>query len=327
MGVLRFSAFGDVILLSPALDALRTAWPDTQLVVATARHLAPLLRGLDVEVLPLEPGESVTAYAARLRVALGEDAALLDLHGKVRSLALRVLIPWRWPRVVWQKRSLADTLAVRLRLRPWRADRLQADRYHLAVEALVGRPLPRGRLRVVPDRADVERARALLPSGRILGLSPGAAWATKRWSAARFAEVARRALADGWSVVVQGSPAEAALCEEVAAAAPGAVVVLPDIPTLIGLVSLCEAFVANDSGPMHLARALRVPTVAVFGSTDPGMFAWEGHAALRCDLPCSPCSFHGRASCPLGHMHCLEVPAAEVWERLLALERPPTLGG
>ena len=183
--------------------------------------------------------------------------------------------------LAWHKRDFADTVAVRLRLRPWRSDRLQADRYHQAVERLVGRTLPRGRLRVVPDPDAVERARRLLPPGPVLGISPGAAWATKRWPAERFAEVARRALAAGWGVVVQGSPAERALCAEVVAAAPGAVAVEPDIPTLIGIVSLCAAFLANDSGPMHLARALRVPTVAVFGSTDPGMFAWDGHEIGR----------------------------------------------
>ena len=106
------------------------------------------------------------------------------------------------------------------------------------------------------------------------------------------------------------------------------VAVEPDIPTLIGIVSLCAAFLANDSGPMHLARALRVPTVAVFGSTDPGMFAWDGHAALSVELPCAPCSFHGRASCPLGHLRCLETSAEVAWERLRGLSAPaPLLGG
>ena len=123
VAVLRFTAFGDVILLSPALEALRAAWPDARVVVGVARAFAPVLHGLGVEVLPLEPGEGVTSYARRLRHVLGDDAAVLDLHGKARSLALRALLPWAWPRVAWHKRDFADTVAVRLRLRPWQIGR------------------------------------------------------------------------------------------------------------------------------------------------------------------------------------------------------------
>ena len=64
-------------------------------------------------------------------------------------------------------------------------------------------------------------------------------------------------------------------------------------------------FVANDSGPMHLARALGVPTLALFGSTDPGMFDFTGHHVLFAGVPCSPCSFFGRRRCPRGHFRCM----------------------
>lgn len=330
--VLRFSALGDVILLTAALDALRAAWPDTRIVVAVGAGAAPVLAH-DPNVsglVPLVPGERTVAYTRRLRAALPESGvvAVLDLHGKLRSLAIRALLPLDWPRVVWHKRDVLDTLGVRLGLRTWRSDRLHADRYHLAVEALVGRPLPRGRLRCVVAPADVERAGGLLaaagraPGRPLVGMSPGAKWATKRWPAERFAALARRALAAGCDVAVQGGPDERALCDEIVAQAPGALDLSGnvDIPTLMGLVHGCTAFVANDSGPMHLARSLGVPTLAIFGSTDPGMFAWDGHRALSVPLPCAPCSFYGRDRCPLGHMACLlDIEVEPAWRAVAAL--------
>ena len=330
--VLRFSALGDVILLTPALDALRAAWPKTRIVVAVGASAAPILaHDPNVSgIVALAPGEGTFAYTRRLRAALPESGpiALLDLHGKLRSLAIRALLPFDGPRVVWHKRDVLDTVGVKLRLRTWRSDRLHADRYHLAVEQLVGRPLPRGRLRCVVAPEEVDRAAGLLAAaGRdlakpLVGLSPGAKWATKRWPAERFAALARRALAAGCDVAVQGSPDERALCAEIVAQAPGSLDLSGnvDIPTLMGLVHECTAFIANDSGPMHLARALGVPTLAIFGSTDPGMFAWTGHRALFAGLPCAPCSFYGRDACPLGHLRCLlDIEVEAAWTALEAL--------
>ena len=341
--VLRFSAFGDVILLAPALAALRAAWPRTRIVVATQAAFAPLLRHDPslTDIVALGAGEGAVAYAARLREALAgaSNVAVLDLHGKLFSLALRALLPFAWPVVVWHKRDVADTIGVALGTRTWRSDRLHADRYHLAVEAVVGRALPRGALRVVVDPADEQRAAALLSEAghdgarKLVGFAPGARWATKRWPVERFAALARHALSAGYAVAVEGSAEERALCSEVVALAPGALDLggRLDVAGLMGLMRRCSAFVANDSGPMHLARAVGVPTLAIFGSTDPGMFAWEGHHAAFAGLPCSPCSFYGRDICPKGHLRCLTDLAPDAaWaalEVLLRSEGAQVVGG
>src|SRR2546430_12033461 len=82
------------------------------------------------------------------------------------------------------------------------------------------------------------------------------------------------------------------------------------------------AFVANDSGPMHMARALGVPTLAIFGSTDPAMFDFAGHAMLFAGVECAPCSFFGRSRCPRGHFRCmLDLSEERAWEALAPLLR------
>jgi lipopolysaccharide heptosyltransferase II len=334
--VLRFSAVGDVVLTSPAIEALRRALPDARIVYAVKERLAHLVEynpNVD-EVVALRPSEGPLAYAARLRAV--KPTVVLDLHGKIRSKILRGLLPGV-RKVVWRKRDFRDTLPVKLALRPYRASMLFADRYHKAVEELVGRELPRGRLQYFLGPDDVAeadrtlRAAGLQPGQPLLGLSPGANWETKRWPADRFAGLARRALKAGAQVAVQGSPTEAELGQEIARLAPGAVDLCGklSLPALSGFISRCSAFVANDSGPMHIARALGVPTLAFFGSTDPAMFDFTGHEMLFAGVSCSPCSFFGRRRCPRGHFRCmLDLDEERAWsalEKLFRVGRLPLL--
>lgn len=326
--VLRFSALGDVVLTSPALEALKTAWPKTRVIFAVKERLAHLVAHsphVD-EVFPLKADEGPIAFARRLR-ALRVDA-VLDLHNKLRSKVLRALLPWSVRSVVWHKRDFRDTLPVKLALRPYHASMRFADRYHAAVEALVGRALPRGKLRYFLGPGDLALADEALrkagvdPSRPILGLSPGANWKTKRWPAERFGDLAARAISLGAQAVVQGSESERDLGLAIAARAPGTIDLcgVLGLQALGGLVARCSAFVANDSGPMHIARGLGVPTLAFFGSTDPEMFEFPGHRALFAGVECAPCSFFGRNRCPRGHFRCmLDLDVERAWAALQPL--------
>ena len=325
--VLRFGAIGDLVLTAPAIHALRRAWPDARIVYAVKQRLSHLVEhnpNVD-EVIALGDREGPLAFARRLRAA--RPSVVLDLHGKIRSRILRALLPGV-PKVVWHKRDFRDTLAVKLALRPYRASMLFTDRYHAAVQKMVGRELPKGELRYFLGPDDLAVADAALRAAGIdsrrplLGLSPGANWATKRWPVERFAGLARRALDRGLQVAVQGSASEAALGTAVAQLAPGAVDLSGqlDLRGLGGFIARCTAFVANDSGPMHMARALGVPTLAFFGSTDPTMFDFRGHEVLFAGVSCAPCSFFGRRRCPRGHFRCmLDLTEERAWGALLPL--------
>lgn len=310
--VLRLSSAGDVVLTAPALAALRRAWPEARILFATYAQYVPLLRG-NPHVDAILPVRRQAALQSLLTQAFqAQPEALLDLHGKLRGWALRALL-WRRPASRWNRRPWQQTLAVRYGGARYRAERTICRRYAGAVDALVGRRLVAEPLRYYVAAADQAAADALLDrfgvgrSTPLVGMAPGAMWATKRWPAARFAALARWLLASGRQVVVTGGLSEAPLVQAVVAAAPGAVGITreADLGVLGGILARCAAFVANDSGPMHMARGLGVPTLVLFGSTDPGQFDFTGHAMLRLGLDCSPCCFHGRPSCPRGHMRCL----------------------
>ncbi len=325
--VLRLSSVGDVVLSEPVVAALRDAAPGAEIGFATKARYADLLNShpavTRLHVLRESPG----AMAALIReVRACRYSAVVDLHANVRTARLaRAAGAPVTTRYV--KRSRRDALTVRLLHRSFRASRLLVQRYLDALGPL-GVDTGYRRPRLFLSSADEAAAgllleRAGLASSSFAAVAPGSVWPTKRWPAERFSEVVRGLDAEhGLRSVLVGSAAERELCGRVARSVGASAVNLAGETTLGGLaavVARARLFVGNDSGPMHMAMALGVPTVAVFGPTDPGQFCWDGHAFVYEDLPCSACSFYGGRRCRLGHWDCMRLIASD--RVLLAVSR------
>jgi len=328
VGVIRFSAVGDVVLTSPAVAALKRAWPHVEIVYVTSvKNRALVANDPNISsVFTLDDGERVIDFSNRVK-ALELDH-VLDLHGSLRSRAVCALIGCKTVR--WRKRSLWDEATVRVGLRRWQSPSTVCHRYHDAVERLVGSKLALEPLRMHLSEDQRARGEALIcdfgldQSKPIVGMNPGAGWETKRWPVRYFSDLARRVLSTGVQVLVSGSCEEQSLCEELVRLAPGAVYISADLGSWAGVISHCDAFVANDCGPMHMARALGVPTLAVFGSTDPYQFDFEGHYVYSNNQSCAPCHFYGRRRCPKRHFRCLSVLTSEAaWPALRRLLDTP----
>ncbi|MDQ1333584.1 MAG: Lipopolysaccharide heptosyltransferase [Thermodesulfobacteriota bacterium] len=157
----------------------------------------------------------------------------------------------------------------------------------------------------------------------LLGLGPGAIFGgAKRWPAERFAEIGDMG-AERWGarVLIFGSAREAGICGRVRGAMKSPVLDLSGRTSLgvaMGLVERCSFFVTNDSGLMHIAAALKVPTVAIFGPTDPVATGPRGpHTRIvRHDTSCAPCL---KPECVEDHACMLGIRAREVWETMEAL--------
>ncbi|MGH9524654.1 MAG: glycosyltransferase family 9 protein, partial [Terriglobales bacterium] len=101
-------------------------------------------------------------------------------------------------------------------------------------------------------------------------LTPGAGWGAKQWPAARYGKVARALRENGIVSLINYAPSEEALAREVETASDGAAQRLfCTLSELIALTRRAALFIGGDTGPMHLANALGVPVVAIFGPTDP----------------------------------------------------------
>ncbi|MEQ8690558.1 MAG: lipopolysaccharide heptosyltransferase II, partial [Pseudomonadales bacterium] len=209
-------------------------------------------------------------------------------------------------------------------------DRRQLDeeRYPLMIERFMALAHPQGELpaeyplpRLQVDPANLARvvAELGLHTERVVGLCPGAEFgAAKKWPAEHYAALARTLLEQGYNVWLLGSPKDQTDCARIAELAPGAINLAgrTQLVDAVDLLSVCQQVVCNDSGLMHIACALGVPTVGVFGSTSPGFTPPLGeHAQVaEIELVCRPCF---QRECPLGHLNCLrQLQPSEVLAKL-----------
>jgi heptosyltransferase-2 len=158
-----------------------------------------------------------------------------------------------------------------------------------------------------------------------VGVSPGAAFGSaKRWPPERFAEAAVEVASKiGAGIALFGSADERDLCDRVQSIiGPRARVVnhagRTSLREFIDLAAGCRVFLTNDSGAMHIASALGVPTVAVFGATDHGATGPAGARSrvVRETVECSPCLLR---ECPIDHRCMTRVEAGRVAREALEL--------
>jgi heptosyltransferase-2 len=297
----RFGSLGDVILTTPLLRAVRRAHPDARITYVTKERYAPLLATSPhvAAVVALAPGEPVIALARRLRGARWDYR--LDLHGSLRSFALRTLLGGRWG--TWPKRRGRRALLLYMGV-----DRLSppvpaAERYFEAAAALAVAP-DGGPAEVHPAPQDEARAASLVPAGPYVALCPGAAHWNKRWPPAHWRALAAALMDRGQPVVGVGTAAEQTLLD-----APGVISTFGEgLGVAAAILRRARAVVANDSGLMHLATAVGTPVVALFGPTATafGYAPYRGSSVvLELSLPCRPCTAFGGAHCPMGHHRCM----------------------
>ncbi|HEU4402014.1 MAG TPA: glycosyltransferase family 9 protein [Candidatus Polarisedimenticolia bacterium] len=150
-----------------------------------------------------------------------------------------------------------------------------------------------------------------------VAIHPGGFYPSQRWSPERFAELISALTGrTGAACVVLAGPGEEDLARRIGAATTDALQAGPlTLRSLMAMIACCDLFIGNNSGPLHIAGALGVPTVSLMGPTDPRRFAPRGPAdrVLRRPLPCSPCR---RGHC--WHHTCLR--AVEPGEALAEAE-------
>jgi len=308
----RFSSIGDVLLTTPLVRALHRRHPDAELYFVTKRAMAPLVvenPNLD-RVIELEPNERIADLARRLRALRPTHG--LDLHGSLRSAALRLLVPCQWSG--YSKRRLARTALIAAKISIYGKHVPVPERYFEAVRALDVQPdggppefflAPAARERIA--RWLAERGLDRQP---FAALAPGAAHATKRWPIRHWVALAAQLRTMGYGLVAVGGPGggDRELASQLG----------PDVHTAAGEFTLQETgaclaraavLVSGDTGVMHMATAVGTRVVALFGPTVElfGFFPYGGRAeVLERDLGCRPCSAMGTERCPLGHHRCLE---------------------
>jgi heptosyltransferase-2 len=155
-------------------------------------------------------------------------------------------------------------------------------------------------------------------------MAPGAAYGrAKQWLPERFTELATLLAGErDLRAVLVGASADAAVCRQIAACAPGAIDLCgkTDLPSLAGVLSRAHAVVANDSGAMHLAAATGAHVVAVFGATNEkrtaplrASAAAPAATVVKSDVWCRPCMLR---ECPIDHRCMTSISARAVLDQI-----------
>ncbi|GAB4265008.1 MAG: glycosyltransferase family 9 protein [Deferrisoma sp.] len=270
-----------------------------------------------------DPKEGLVALARMIRRERYDW--IVDLHGTLRARALRVLTPEaRWTR--YRKGTLRRRLAVWLRKPDLLDDTHVVDRYITALGPL-GVRRTRRLPRLYPGEAHRGRVNELLASagwdgaGRLVALAPGARWPTKAWPEEHWRALAGRLQAGGAFPVVVGGPEDRELAERILAGGRGANLAgRTSILETAAALARCEVLVTNDSAPMHMATAVGTRVVALFGPTVRGFGFYPlgpADTLVEREIPCRPCSLHGRTRCPKPEATCLATAGPEEVARIV----------
>jgi lipopolysaccharide heptosyltransferase II len=334
---------GDVVMISPAVRALRTHYPAARIAILAKSWVLETLRGDPVydELIEYDSGGAHRGLRGRLLLAADLRRRHFDLavlFQKAFDAASLAFLGGARHRVGYatDHRSFLLTHA----LEPPPEDMHHVDVFLGIARALgctIKDPFPSFHLRV----DDRRRATLMLEEAGLAGqaplvsLHPGASKEPRAWHAERFVELGRRLTTSyGGHVVLLGSRSERDLLLKIASGLPAGRVFVPEpglsIKITGALMERCHLFVGNDSGPMHVAAALGVPTIGIFGPGTPRRTAplsARGRViTVSRDYPCSPCRQNFFRECPpspAGKPFCLEeigvteieMAAAELLER------------
>jgi len=319
---------GDTVMMMPAVAALRAANPDAHIALLCPEKLRdlwlhnPQLNDILTDPTALRAGNFDTAYIFpnSFRAAYEAWRARIPRRVGYRGHSRRALLTEIIPDFPGEM-SRYETITVagkRFRRKIFTATRHQVHR-HLALVGAAGTKPEHLRPRIFlgPDADAVFRKCSGNDSRPIFALNPGAEFGpAKRWPAERFAEVAKRVHArTGCRVVRLGGARDAAV------PLPDGSLDLAGKTTLLELCAILKSsrvLLTNDTGPMHLAAALDVPQVALFGSTSPELTGPLSDKAvvLREPVECSPCFLR---ECPIDFRCMNRLTVEQVTEAVLKL--------
>jgi len=320
---------GDAVMSVPALQALREYQPQARISIL-ARPWVAGLYGREAFCDELIPYEAPRGWrglnekwrlAAELRARKFDCAVLLQNAFEAAALVRWAGLPIR----IGYDRDARGWLLTHPIPVPAAGEIPRHQRFYY-LELLK-------RAKLIPgyELGPAIRLTARGTAGHVIGVSPGAAYGgAKRWLPERFAEAAVSIARErGAQVAVFGSQEEVTICETVRALVAAAGVTCQNfagvtpLAEFIEMAAGCELFLTNDSGAMHVASALGVPTVVVFGATDDEATGPTGEwsRVVRHPVECSPCLLR---ECPIDHRCMTGVGVSQVVEAahgLVGIER------
>ncbi len=307
---------GDAVMATPAIEALCVIYPDAQLTlvgsyvsIEALKHHPQCVRSYIDET---KKGGNRFLNTYRFAKELGVHDMAVTFRNQLHS---SLLLHYSGTPITAGRASWHSRLLLTHAIKPFHPSHL-VEQYRDIAQSLSEKPLEIGHLKLHIKPHVFERP--------TLGINPGATYGSaKRWYPQKFAEVAR-AFSDSYEIVLFGGPNEVEMANDIESRLHGVNVTnlagKTSVQELCSMIGGLDLFITNDSGPMHVAAAYQVPTVAIFGPTrhlETSQWMNEKSVIVRHDMECAPCM---KRECPLGHHECMKsITSNEVIEAVKSL--------
>lgn len=312
---------GDAIMTIPAVDSIRATYPKAYIAVLAKPWVADIYRLFSSvnEIIIFENkydnALGVFQLAHLLRKKKFDAAILLQNAIEAAIIALTAGIPQR---AGYNSDGRGFLLTNRVQ-RSQEIKRLHQTDYYLEMVKALGCASVNKEMHLETKISRIDAQRILRkympdPQKEIICLAPGATYGpAKRWFPERFAKVADKIAAElPCQIILLGGKSDWDVAEEVGRYAGTDLLNLTgktNLEEAIYLISQCRIMISNDSGLMHIAGALNVPTIAIFGSTNPATTSPVGNQSIvvHQEVSCSPCL---KKTCPID-FRCMELITVE----------------
>jgi heptosyltransferase-2 len=312
--IVPYMWIGDFVRCHSVVKLLNERFPNRPVDVLATRLCAPLtdyMPGLRRAVVVDLPRSRIAvtdqlALAQRLKHENYGSALIMPRTWKSALAPFLAGIPERTGFFGEGRFILLNDLRYGERKLPRMVDRCAALALPAGAQLPHEWPLPELKVR----RADIETWRhqqGLAGEARpAIAFAPGAVGPSKRWPAGAYADLARRLTAEGFGVWIVGGPEEKSLAAEIVANTPARDLTGTDLRTAILALAAAAAAVSNDSGLLHVAAALGIPAIGIFGPTSPWHWAPLNPLAATIEatvkVECRPCH---KPVCRLVHHRCM----------------------
>ena len=336
--ILRTDGIGDVLNSTPAFSALRKTYPNVQISVVVKPHGAEILsQNPDInEIIIYDPSSQQKKlidkiyFLKKLRSNKYDTAVVLNNSSMSNFMAYVSEAIIRVGRRSEPKR-FSHTLTHWVSNKDPKGTKHEIDRNLDVVHLLKIKNGTKDLILNLSEeekayaedflRLNIDDAQGVDPNFRLVGIHPGGSSFDKLWPSEKFAEVANKLIDElNFKVILFTGSNEKDLAQKVLNNVKHHLISASGVKLrqFSALVERCSLFICNDSGPMHIASALKVPTVAIFGPTD--YIRWrprnENSVVVRKDMDCWPCSAH---KCKKNYECTKTLPVSQVWEAIMEL--------
>jgi len=323
--VVRLSSIGDIILTTPLLRSLKSAYPEARITFLVKKQYADLLSSSPYidQLISFDQKKGFgELQRIKKRLQTEEFDLYLDVHKNWRSRYLRAGLGAKIIST-YHKLIFKRTLLIWFKINIYRKIKPVYERYFDSVRDLHIKYDGKGTDIFVPESGNQRVLDVLSGTGFDFGvpliiLCPGATYFNKRWQPEGFIKTGKTLIHEKSAfIVVHGGPEDSGLCKNISEGIGEHSVSLAgqfSLSESAALLKLANVVVANDSGLLHLAQSQKIPVVGIYGPTtrELGYFPVDHKSiVVETDISCRPCTHNGLDKCPRKHFRCMKEISAD----------------